>query len=418
MLLRGMAHQGVQALLQDHREAPFVGRDADRRQLAELPGGMLGVMCAPAGRGKSALLLRLALELDEAGALVAWVPISLRFGTHRSSTVEELLGARLRALLGGQGHPRERMTSHHGQPLWVMLDGLDELQDQGLLDGLAGLTLPGEVRLLVAARTRIDCDAAGWAAQLAIHPCMLFDLPPLSFEEVAAFPGLTPAPEVMRRIGGDPLLIRLCMECIRMGEALPDVRDPAELVGAWWSEQRERLQAPKGELASRILGALGAACGVVPWGVLTAVVASSEGEVRATLASFARFVIEVPEQGVTFAHPRFAEVARWTMPDEVQAAQRRFAELAREERAKADPMPYFLHFAAAHLEAAGAPDEEIHRLVSHASLEAWRRHEGSASGFVQDLRASWSRAERAMMTHWGGHGALAPLRQQSLCLAL
>ncbi|RYE84423.1 MAG: hypothetical protein EOO75_18125, partial [Myxococcales bacterium] len=286
MLLRGLAHPGVHAFVReylgddDHR-VPFVGRVGDLAALdaSVASGAPFTLVAAPAGRGKSALVLRFARDLEARGHAVAWVPISLRFGTHRSATVETLLAARLRALRGTWGHWRDQVSAADQPPLVVVLDGLDELQDTRFLEALTDLELPSGVQVLAAARTLLDRDAAGWAARLGWPGCRLVELAPLGLAGVAA--ALPPhhaarAAGLMERTGGDPLLLRLCMESLDNDEPLPDVTDPAELVGAWWSEQRALLQAPDDGRATRALAALGAAGGVVPWSVLGAVTGDGE----------------------------------------------------------------------------------------------------------------------------------------------
>lgn len=419
MLLQGIPHEGVHAFARAYTNAPFAGRTQDLAQLQAFLGGATsrGLLCAPAGRGKSALVHRWAQGLDDAGHRVIWLPISLRYGTHRSAVVEELLTARLRRLLDRSGHWRDLIASHEGPPLLLVLDGLDELQDAALLDALSALTLPLPVKLLASARTSLQRDAHGWATLLQWSPCERFDLARLTLEEIAACLASDPptilASELMLRTDGDPLLVQICMDSIYKGEPLPRVEDPAELVGAWWAEQRARLQAPGSELAERALAALGAACGVVPWSVLASVLGVEEAEVRAVLQGFDRFVSEVEGQGLTFAHPRFAEIAWWTFPDATQRAHQRFAELALEARRGDRPPSYFLHFALPHLEAAGASDEALETLISAASLAAWQHAEGSALGMLREIQALRRRNARKLAAAWGTEELAPLLRQQA-----
>ncbi|RYE94394.1 MAG: hypothetical protein EOO75_02095, partial [Myxococcales bacterium] len=416
MLLRGLTLPGVHAFAREYlgddaHPVPFVGRADDLAALHAFVASRepFALVTAPAGRGKSALLLRFALDLAARGHRVAWAPISLRFGTHRSATVDELLTSRLRLLSASGGHWRDLLTADDGRPLLLVLDGLDELHDTALLDALTGLALPAGVQVVAAARTLLNRDAGGWAARLGWTGCRLVELAPLSLADLSAAlpPGRgVSAQELLARTEGDPLLLRLCMEALDNGEPLPDVADPAELVGAWWSEQRARLQAPDDARATRALAALGAACGVVPWSVLGAVTGDGEAGTRSALAGFARFVVEVPGQGVTFAHPRFAEVARWSLASEVQAALMSYGERVVPARARDEVSPYWLHFGGAHLEAAGAPDQAFAALLTPASVRAWRRHEGDMRGLIDEASALRERALRTLVQSWGGPGVL------------
>jgi hypothetical protein len=403
MLLAGLAHPGPSAFLGDYlgdeaHPVPFVGRVQDREALSAWlvreDGPDRAIVAASAGRGKSALLVRFVAGLDAAGYDVAWVPVSLRFGTHRSQTVDALLTARLGALRGTSGHWKVELAADGERPLLVVLDGLDELQDPAFLDALVGLRLGRGVRILVAARTLLDRDGAGWAARLGWPSALLFEPGPLSLTEItAALPSerAAEAPSLLARTGGDPLLLRLCLEALAQGEDVPASDDPLSLVGAWWEAQQAALPAPRNVEARRALAALAASCGVVPWEILAEVTGDDEATLRQAFATFARFVRDVPEQGVTFAHPRFAEVAVETLPTEVAAMRARFAERASLARAGDDPPAYFLHFALAHLIAAGAPDEAFARLVTRSSLLAWRRLEGDVHGLRNEAEALVSR---------------------------
>jgi hypothetical protein len=237
MLLRGILHEGVRAFVDEYLGSPkapvlFGGRDEDLQRLHAFHRGSAAhaVLCAEAGRGKSALLLRFAWRLDQQGSAVAWLPVSLRFGTHRSSVLDALLTARLQALTGRTEHWRDLLTSHDALPALVLLDGLDELQDGGLLEALRRIPLAPGVKLLVSARKLVARDGTGWAGHLGWSDATVLGLDPLAYTGVAALTSAVGAghlaSEVMRRSGGDPLLVRLCAEAARhpLDEDQPQAR--------------------------------------------------------------------------------------------------------------------------------------------------------------------------------------------------
>jgi hypothetical protein len=89
---------------QENRPVPFGGRETQLEQLdawlsdPEAPPNLLIV--APAGRGKSALLVRWLQRIDAAAWPVAFVPISIRFETNRPDIFYQALAARLADVLG------------------------------------------------------------------------------------------------------------------------------------------------------------------------------------------------------------------------------------------------------------------------------------------------------------------------------
>lgn len=88
---------------------PFGGRDS---QIAELnrwladpdaPPNLL--VTAPAGRGKTGLLVRWLDQADTHAWPIAFVPISIRYETNRAGTFYQALAARLADILGDAVEP-------------------------------------------------------------------------------------------------------------------------------------------------------------------------------------------------------------------------------------------------------------------------------------------------------------------------
>lgn len=432
LLLDGIWHDGVRAFAAEYlgragRLVPFGGREAELSQIEAFFRGVepCAILCAEAGRGKSALVLRAAEKLTAAGEAVAWLPLSLRFGTTRSAVAEPLLSARVSTLLGRNGHWADQLGSGGSgtEPrVLVVLDGLDELGDDGLLEALARFAPAPRVRLLVTARRSVGGDAATWARRLGWNRTRELRLGPLDLSSVARLVAAeaprASAAEVMLRSGGDPLLVRLCVEALRDGLPLPE-SDPESLVDAWWEAQRRSLEKPAGALAGDALAALGLARGVIPWSDLAAVLGTTQDALRAAQVPFERFLVGVPGEGIAFAHPRFGEVARGR--PEARALGLRFAASATEARKRKDPGRYWLEVGAAHLAAAetgavsGAFDVEAwDGLTSVDSLDSWRRHEGGLTGFLADLGAGRTRVGSALARAWtsGDTAAVEPLLER------
>ena len=126
---------------------PFGGREEEFRQLDEwLEGGnQRMLLAAPAGRGKSALLVRWLDRLEFRGDLaLVFVPISIRFRTNLSSTFFASLGARLAFIHGEEVPTNESISTDvwrglasnyltkpftSERKLLIVLDGLDEAGD-------------------------------------------------------------------------------------------------------------------------------------------------------------------------------------------------------------------------------------------------------------------------------------------------
>ena len=133
---------------------PFGGRDEDvallDAWLDDETAPPRYLLTAPAGRGKSALLVRWLQHLQEQGrvgrdAPAAWqlvfVPISIRFETHRPDIFYEALAARLAEILGQELPPTHTdkgvyYADHcrtlasaavaQGRRILIILDGIDE----------------------------------------------------------------------------------------------------------------------------------------------------------------------------------------------------------------------------------------------------------------------------------------------------
>ena len=172
---------------------PFGGRDSEidllDAWLEDVDGSTRFVLAAPAGRGKSALLVRWIKRLESTGRIgqpdtwqLAFVPISLRFNTNRPQVFYEALAARLSNILGqalnaAQTDPvayyqdkcRELVTElfQTKKLVLIVIDGLDEAMGDAFDASWFPRGVGASIRLLVSARTQFDAsDARGWIERL------------------------------------------------------------------------------------------------------------------------------------------------------------------------------------------------------------------------------------------------------------
>jgi hypothetical protein len=238
-------------LVSETGEVPFGGRDRELRRLdawlADENAAPRMLVTAPAGRGKSALLVHwmksrqdLGLAADDKWQLV-FMPISIRVGTNRPNVFLGGVAHRL-ADITSESVPREAIENadalkdvvqdqleaiaSKGQRVLVVLDGLDEAL-QGSFPPAIFPKRMGALRVLLSARWQVgDTDSAGWVGRLGwdrLRTATL-EVEPLSPEAIAdvllKFGAPTDLMARQRRIvhrlseltQGDPLLVRFYAE--------------------------------------------------------------------------------------------------------------------------------------------------------------------------------------------------------------
>jgi hypothetical protein len=180
-------------LVSETGPVPFGGRDAELRRLDEWlsdpqsPPRML--VTAPAGRGKSALLVRWMKDLQDGGVCgvdgwqLAFMPISIRTGTNRPEVFYEGLARRLaeitreplptEAFRDGDGFRYavrdqfDRLASAGKPPILVVIDGVDEALEGSFDAGVLPTPMPKNVRVLLSARWQLgDHNSRGWLERL------------------------------------------------------------------------------------------------------------------------------------------------------------------------------------------------------------------------------------------------------------
>lgn len=341
----------------EEQPAPFGGRASALASLSEWADDDLASPCAllaaTAGRGKSALLARWAVDLvDEDRADVAFVPVSARFGTASFAAAVSVLGARLRHLDGGAGDPpsdvsewsseisvsmrRDRPAS---RPLVVIVDGADEAADWVMgRDFRFPPTLGRNVRVLVSGRAVPGKDVGGWAAALGWVSPTLLPLPPLDRNGViqalvsigtdlrSTTQDDAVIDELVRLTEGDPLMVRLWCEALRgelqggrpvLLQTLTAIEPGlASYLDRWWAEceatwRREGLDAVAcRERLSQFFRMLGTACGPVLRDEARTLGADfwTGPELSAVARDATRFVVgDGRNQGWAIAHPRLGD---------------------------------------------------------------------------------------------------------------
>jgi hypothetical protein len=431
---------------------PFGGRDEALRALdawLEDPQQPFALLTAPAGRGKSALLVRwmTTLRARQPDFPVAFVPVSTRFNTNLESVTFGALAAQLARLLGEEvpADPntpgqvwRSMVSGYLRRPapqgrLLVILDGVDEAASWDVDGSLFPLDPPPGLKILVSARlTAHRPRPEDWQRALAWerrNPYRL-ELPALDrpglrdvlekmgvpLDELARQPFIVE--ELHRLTGGDPLLVNLYVSDLwQKGEAVRRLR-PEDLrslrpdyegyFDRWWEDQRRLWgsQQPLREKAVReLLNLLSAALGPLRAEDLLRLADPALGldswMLEESLRPLARFVVQ-SGQGYVFAHPRLAEYF-WNKltAAEREGLERRFREwggrvlsdLGEGRLLPRDAPPYLVRYYRAHLERAAAPLAEFRPLVETRTwAEAWEALEGSFGGYLGDVQAFWQRA--------------------------
>lgn len=441
---------------------PFGGREREFARLenwltaADVPPYAL--LAAPAGRGKSALLLRWCQRLlDRSDLAVVYFPVSIRFRTNLAGVVLPSLVALL-ARLHGEQIPADPNVSEeiwrgllsqyltrslpHGRRLLLVLDGVDEAADWSVGPAFFPEEPPAGLRVVLSARYLAnDSDASAWLRRLGwTRPGLAYalELYPLDRAGIAGVLAQMGFPldllgarvdivsELHRLSEGDPLLIRLYVDDLwERGEAAVRL-SPSDLqaihpglVGyfeRWWNDQRQLWSStePERELAVvTILKLLAGALGPLSKGDLLSLAPREAGldlaTIETSLLPLRRFVIgDGLRQGYVFSHPR---LANYFLEERLDQQERQEVELsfltwgeqtlaALESKAlqPEEVSSYIVQYYGAHLERAGAPPHALLALVSNGWRRAWEKLDRANAGFLGDSERAWRAAERANVT--------------------
>jgi hypothetical protein len=238
-------HRATQVFLNEYLvsetgEVPFGGRNAELKGLDDwlfdAKAAPRLLVTAPAGRGKSALLVRWLKSLEndarlaQEGWKIAFVPISIRVGTNKPEMFLGGLAQRL-AEITGKSVPLEAIRdpdalkyavhdqldaiAEAGQRVLVMLDGLDEALQGSFEASIIPTRLASYVRVLFSARWQVgDNDSSGWLRRLGwdrgvrVETLEVERLAPTAIADVLYLLSLAPRPMYSR---GNAASSRVCL---------------------------------------------------------------------------------------------------------------------------------------------------------------------------------------------------------------
>ncbi|MCA9999019.1 MAG: hypothetical protein KDE56_24820, partial [Anaerolineales bacterium] len=352
---------------------PFGGRDNALAQLeqwrtqVDAPPRLL--LTAPAGRGKSALLVRWSEYLQaQPNVVVVFMPISIRFNTNQETDTFSLLATRLAHLYGKEIPPKwsnfpavawRRLVAEYlqeplpnGKHLLLIMDGLDEAAwEVGAY--LFPHQLPERVRLVISARYRggEEPGPAPWLRRLdwdnKQQMATTMELEPLTQMGVRDVLEKMGCPldelsqnvdivtELYRLSEGDPLLVKLYVEDLwQQGEEVTRLQpeDLREIKPSyegyfekWWTDQ-EKLWGQDDplakELVSDVFDLLSMALGSLTTSDLRQLLPGKvhSRDLKRAIQQLHRFVIgDGQKQGYVFAHPKLGEFFRDKLEPDEQA---------------------------------------------------------------------------------------------------
>jgi hypothetical protein len=345
---------------------PFGGRHAELDELTswlEDPNSPHNfLITAPAGRGKTALVVR---WIEQLGHLrpeipVAFVPISIRYDTNQSSVFYQALAARLAHLLdeklpadsatGYKERVREYLDrfTDPTRPCLVVIDGLDEATGWVVDKSVLPPRPPAGLRILASARQLAgDKGSADWLRRLGwtfpLSEARTMEVRPLDRAGIADVLQKMGSPldhlsgdvdiigELHRLTsGGDPLLLALYVyDLLKAGDA-PARLSPSDLrtrkpgfgnyFKDWFEEQQKAWVDARQHVdihgLNLILATLGCAQGPLSLADISNVVKTAAPAVDMittldTLAPVKRFIIgDGIETGFVLSHPKLAEYFR------------------------------------------------------------------------------------------------------------
>ena len=436
---------------------PFGGRIKDFEHLddwlADTHASPYLLLAAPAGRGKSALLLRWCQRLLARRDLaVAYFPVSIRFRTNLAGVAFPALVALL-ARLHGEEVPADPNMSEEvwrgllveymarplpdGRSLVLVLDGVDEAADWTAGSGLFPLDPPSGLHVVLSARylandqdadawlKRLDWTRQGLARTLELYPLdrtgIASVLIQMGFPLDLLSTRVNIVSELYRLSEGDPLLVRLYVDDLwERGEAA--VRFQPEDLRAirpglagyferWWKDQRLlwSKEAPQREAAAQsVLNLLAGALGPLSKDDILSLLPDEAGlgteDLQQHLASLARFVTgDGVRQGYVFSHPR---LGNYFLEERLSEAERQEVEhrfLAWGEQTLAalnenrleseNASTYIIQYYGAHLERAHADAYTLLGLVSDGWRRAWEKLDRANAGFLSDVERARQAAE-------------------------
>lgn len=441
---------------------PFGGRATELKQLndwlsdSRSPRNLL--ITAPAGRGKTALLIRWVQQISDEWP-VCFVPISIRHDTNRAVVFYQALAARLAALLGetlpqtmtdAEDFYKEKATEYLEQftgerRCLVVVDGLDEAAGWRFDTAILPIVPSAGVRVVVSGRELAgDKGSEDWLRRLGWSDrrgaAKTIQVPRLTKAGISdvllnmGFPlgDLAANVDVVAELyrlteWGDPLLLKLYVEDLwNKGDEAARLRpeDLARLEPGfvaffrdWFDQQRNLWLKAELEFDEEVVNAsmliLSCAAGPMKLAVLSPIVQSLLGKksliTRQTLEPIRRFVIgDGIGVGFVFAHPKLAFFIRedyFGGSNSVHDAKLAIANWGRSivtglntGSIQPDAAPdYALLYYLQHLEEVGSQSGLMpyRELLEDGWRLAWLAHEDGVRGFARDLQVAWTKLRHA-----------------------
>jgi hypothetical protein len=348
---------------------PFGGRDTELKRLNDWllnrEAAPRLVVTSPAGRGKSALLVKWMQLLREQGYVeqnkwqLVFIPISIRVGTNKPASYLRGLAQGL-AQITGQPIAAEAIRDTEilkfiiqeqleaivskGSQVLLVIDGLDEAL-QGTFDAtMIPTQLRSNARVVLSARWQVgDVDSAGWLRRLGwdrsfrVEQLELEQLTPDEIADVLLKLGapidlLAREQATVARLAelteGEPILVRYYVEdlwqLVQQGARVErsDLDSLPQGFGNYftdWLEHQERLWLDEGmkvetDDVDRVLSVLAFALGPLESRDLLEIMSQIHGvnnllSERELLRPLRRFVIGdgKPNSGYVLSHPKIAD---------------------------------------------------------------------------------------------------------------
>jgi hypothetical protein len=458
----------------DHR-VPFCGRDDELARLdawlADKKEHRPFFVTGPAGRGKSALLVRWLVaqtrrQVTEQPAIV-FVPISLRFQTHTAEAVYGLLATQIGGIyqeaLPRSSSPTDLLNFAHrllrspppdGRSVLIVFDGLDEATGWTAGSMLMPHAPGSHVRLVASARPLAgDRDATAWLRRLDwIDKATTLTLQGLSTPDIVALLDDEPAMQLdatlktrlasilVDKTSGDPLLVDLWTEELRakgpltpltlerIRAAEPDLSGVFDL---WWDNQRSAWGADRvlmEQASNSLLHLLAVVKGPISTGDLRGILPTVFDNallLSEAARSLGRFVSgDGATIGYSFCHPRIGAYFVEEVLDAGDVATRRaqvvdycvnaFARWKSEADEGARLSPYVVRYLGAHLSDSEGHRTLLYDLVSADWQRAWMQTLGETLGFLDDVwrAADVAKANGAVAIHVKAGFVVASFRSQ------
>ena len=432
---------------------PFIGRTAElkllQNWLEEDDDHPYHLILAPAGRGKSALLVRwLMRQSHKKNIDIIFFPVSIRYNTNTANAVLMALASQLAKLRGDkapelfgtpvevlrnmvQGYlqrdaPPERTTL-------IILDGLDEAQDQDSFRGLFPFSPGSRIKVLLSARsfpgeqngftwlellgmssptsharasrvivTSLQHLPAG-EIRTSVQNALADHIKPEELDNVAS--------ELTRLTDGEPFVLRMYLEQLLEEENIDPGRVLAQLevvepglmayFKQWWSQQetlwkRSDFSTEQGLVVLRVLAM---AVGPMTIEEIQAVAGEqiSANHIRMAISRMHRFIIGTGTgKRFTLVHDKFFEFVRQELMDERerQACLDKIVDWGLSEVEKAGRSPaeedhkipeYLVLHLGVHLQANKRRMSLSVTLLDRPWADAWYALEGNHSGYLVDL---------------------------------